>query len=334
MRSLAVAVPKARAEEVRRRLLALGALAKGLAVEREGDTVYLPLAAAVAVGHPVVTREFRKTFSPVRSYKDVARVPEDLKPLLPTSFDVIGDIAVIKMPEELTRFGPEIAEAVLRANTAVKVVATDAGVKGPLRIRQVRVLAGPDRTETVHREHGLSYKVDVARAYFSPRLGAERLRVAEQVRPGEAVVDMFAGVGPYAILIGRRRQPRVVHAFDANPDAFRYLEENVRRNRAACVEPRQGDALALLAAVEPPDRVIIDYPQDPDPAYRAAVSRVRSGGVVHYYAILESAATEERAAALVTTAKDAGRYAESLATKDVHGWSPTQKLVAFEVRVR
>src|SRR6266568_3585416 len=298
MRSLAVAVPKAQAEEVRQGLLAMGLLRTGLKIAAEDDTIFIPVTGPPA-DRPTLEREFRESFAPVRSYKDLVRVPAELRPLLPTSFDVIGDIGVIKIPAGLTRYEGEIAQAILGANTAVKVVAADAGVKGELRVRQLRTLAGPERTETVHREFGLAFKVDVARAYFSPRLGTERLRVAEQVEPGEAVVDMFAGVGPYAILIGKRRQPRVVYAFDANPDAFRYLEENVRRNRATRVAPREGDAFALLAGVEPPDRVIVDYPRDPEPAYQAAVSRILPGGVIHYYAILESAAAEGREAALV-----------------------------------
>ena len=333
MRSIGVAVPKDQAEEVRQKLLGMGVLRIGLAINREGNTVYMPVTLSVAVGYPNVEREFRESFAPIRSYKDVARVPQNLMPLLPTSFDVMGNIAVIKIPEELAPFESEIADAILRAQTSVKVVAADACVKGPLRIRELRILAGPHRTETAHREFGLSYQVDVSKAYFSPRLGSERMRVAEHVQPGEAVVDMFAGVGPYAVLIAKRRQPRIVYAFDANPDAFRYLAENVRRNRASLVEPRLGDALRLLADVEPPDRVIIDYPQDPDPAYRTALARILPNGVIHYYAILEAVDREDRERTLVDTAKSLDRGADVVAWREVHGWSPTQKLYAFDVRV-
>src|SRR6266581_4612408 len=215
MRCLAVAVPKEQAEEIRQKLLAMGLLRRDVAVGREDDTVYLTVTRTASVGYPEAEREFEESFRPIRSYKDVADIPPELKPLLPTSFDVVGDIALIKIPDELGPYAEKIGEAILRANSAVKVVAADGGVKGDLRVRDLRVLAGIDRTETIHREHGLSYSVDVARAYFSPRLGTERMRIAEQVQPGEAVVDLFAGVGPYAILIAKRRSPRVVYAFDA-----------------------------------------------------------------------------------------------------------------------
>jgi tRNA (guanine37-N1)-methyltransferase len=332
MRSLAVSVPKEEAEAVRREFLAQGVLRRGVAIAREGDTVFLPVTTA-AIGHPTMEREFREAFAPIRSYKDVARVPSHLRERLPTSFDVVGDIALVKIPDDLLEYEQEIAAAILRAHGSVKVVAADAGVKGPLRVRNLRVLAGEDRTETVHREYGLSYKVDVGRAYFSPRLGSERLRVADQVQVGEVVVDLFSGVGPYAILIAKRRRPKVVHAFDANPEAYRYLEENVRLNRADRVRPRLGDGISLLPLVEPPDRIILDYPQGADAAYQAALLRIRAGGTTHYYAIMETAAREERVRTLIDAAKSIGREAEVLAVKEVHGWSPVHKLFAFDVRV-
>jgi len=333
MRSPCVAVPKEAAERIRRELLSRGLLRKGLAIARDGDTIFIPVTDIEGLAYPVLEREFPEAFTPVRSYKDVADVPPELRPLMPTSYDIIGDIAIIKIPDELARHEREIARAVLAAHASVRVVAADAGVKGPLRIRDLRILAGPNRTETVHREHGLAYKVDAARAYFSPRLGTERQRVANQVQPGEVVVDMFAGVGPYAILIAKRRKPEAVYAIDANPDAFRYLEENVRRNRADSIVPELGDALKAIDRVEPPNRVIIDYPQDPDPAYHAALSRLRRNGTIHYYAILETAEREDREHDIVEGAKALNRNADIISLREVHGWSPTQRLFAFDVRV-
>jgi tRNA (guanine37-N1)-methyltransferase len=325
-------VPKDSAEAVRQELLAQGVLRKGVAIAREDDTIYLPVTTA-SIRHATVEWGFRETFMPIRSYKDIARVPSHLREALPTSFDIVGDVAIIRIPDVVQEYEAEISDAIVRANGSVKVVAADEGVKGPLRIRQLRVLAGPNRTETVHREYGLSYAVDVARAYFSPRLGSERMRVAEQVRPGEIVVDMFSGVGPYAILLAKHREPAVVHAFDANPDAFRYLEENVRRNRTERVKPRFGNAIELVKEIPQVDRAIIDYPQDPDPAYRAILPRMLPNGSVHYYAILESADREERENLLRETAGALDREAEVLRRREVHGWSPTQKLYAFDIGV-
>lgn len=314
-------------------LLEMGLLRKGVKVAREGDTIFFPVTKSVGIGHPNVEREVEVPDVTSGSYKDLVRIPPNLRDLLPTSFDVIGDIAIVKVPDEISHFESDVANAIVAAVRSVSVVLADDGVSGPFRVRRLRVLAGPERTETIHREFGLSYRVDVARAYFSPRLGHERWRVASQVRPGEVVADVFSGVGPYAILIAKKREPKVVHAFDANPDAVRYLEENVRRNRVETVRTAQGDGPELLAEVERPDRVILDFPHGPETAYRAAVPLAGNGAMLHVYEILAYAEREARGEALVAIAEELGRKGHLTAWREVHGWSPAKAMFAFDVRL-
>ena len=83
----------------------------------------------------------------------------------------------------------------------------------------------------MHREFGCQYHVDIAKAYFSPRLSHEHERVASLVQDGEVVVDLFAGVGPFSVLIGKRNPMAKVYAVDLNPDAVELLKVNVRVNR-------------------------------------------------------------------------------------------------------
>src|SRR6267143_1087133 len=169
MRSLCVEVPLKKGEEVRRELQEAGLLRKELRIERE----------------------FRQGSPSVRSYRDLVEIPPRFRSLLPKAFDAIGDIIILRMPDELREFEREIGGAILRWNPKVRTVAVDEGVKGELRVRRVRIVAGEARTRTEHVEFGLRYLVDSEHAYFSPRLGSERWRVARQVRPEEVVVDMF-----------------------------------------------------------------------------------------------------------------------------------------------
>jgi len=220
---LAVKVPKREAERARRRLIELGVLAKGYAVKREGEFVLFPVRAPVE-GFELVEGEFERTERRPHSYREVVEVPAEVRPLLPSSFDVIGDIAIIELPEELMPHGKAIGEAILRAHRHIKAVfAKGSRIEGEYRVRELVHLAGEKRTETPHRENGVRLKLDVARVYFSPRLATERMRVFEKTRPGEVVFDMFAGVGPYSILLARKAGP--VFACDINPWAIRYLEE-------------------------------------------------------------------------------------------------------------
>lgn len=311
----------------------MGVLRRDAKVVRDGATVYLPVTKTVAVGHPVVVRDVPEAARRVRSYKELADVPGDLAPLLPSSFDVVGDIAVVKVPEPLRALEDRIGDAILAWSPAIKVVAADRGVAGDFRIRQVEVVAGEPRTRTVHREHGLDYAVDVAKVYFSPRLGSERARIAARVRPGETVADLFAGVGPYAILIARRAQPKVVHAVDANPDAVELLRENVRRNRAHAVVPEHGDAAEVLDRIEGVTRIVLDLPRSPREFLPRALRKVAPGGTVHVYAILERSALEAEADAVRHTAASVRRSVASLEAREVHTYAPTMALFALDVRV-
>src|SRR5947208_14302904 len=103
VRAWCIVVPRARGGEIRRGLMYLGPLHGHLRIVREGERLLLPTKERVDLGFPTEQREFGTGFVAVRSYKDVVEVPDALRRSLPTSFDVIGDIAVAKISEALQR---------------------------------------------------------------------------------------------------------------------------------------------------------------------------------------------------------------------------------------
>ena len=336
MRSRSIAVPVSRGEEVRRKLLEMGVLRTELRIERAGDNLYIPITAITAatadLGYPSLEREFSEGFTRVSSYRDLVHVPPRLKPLLPRAFDEIGDIVVLRLADQFRDFEGPIGDAILRWSPKVRTVAVDEGVYGELRVRKVRVIAGEPRTRAEHVEFGLRYLVDVERAYFSPRLGSERLRVARQVRPGEVVVDMFAGVGPYSVLIARTRTPKAVHAIDANPAAVELLRENVRRNRADVIV-HEGHGQDVLPKLAPVDRVIMDLPQSAMEFLGAVAASVREGGVVNFYTIAERGRLHDAKEEALRLARESGRKAEVLTVRVVRGYSPGKVQLAIDLRV-
>ncbi len=333
VRSWCVVVPRERGEEARRQLKERGLLQKHLKVREVDGRLYIPTTERVDLGFPTEERDCEEAFAPTRSYKDVALVPDAVRGQLPTSFDVIGDIAVIKIPEALLPHRGAIGRAILQSNPTVRVVTQDHGVTGAFRVRGLEILAGEPRTTTVHTEFGLHYHVDVARVYFSPRLGHERLRIAEQVEAGEVVADPFAGVGPYSILIARRRAPRRVVASDANPIAVAFLRQNVAANRADRVEVREGDARAVLADAAPVDRVILDLPHSAMEFLPDALAALGPRGTIHLYAILEDANLGDRVRAIRAEVARCGRRAGAIRTHVVRAYAPTQHHVAFDITV-
>jgi tRNA (guanine37-N1)-methyltransferase len=220
-------------------------------------------------------------------------LPPHLLASLPHAVDFVGDIAIIEVPPELDSYKKTIGETILKTHKNVRTVLAKAGaVGGTYRLREFSVIAGEQRTETVHREFGCLYSVDLAKAYFSPRLSYEHKRVASLVKRGETVLDMFAGVGPFAILIAKTHQNVKVYTIDANPHAFEYLKKNIRLNRAVSkVHPFLGDARRVvndnLKGVA--DRVIMNLPEKAiafvDVACRALNP---SEGTIHFYSFVNA----------------------------------------------
>ncbi|EEB74761.1 class I SAM-dependent methyltransferase family protein [Thermococcus sp. AM4] len=328
---LAVRVPKREAEKVRRKLLELGVLAKEYAVRREGEFVLFPVTEEVE-GFELVEAEFERLEKRPHSYREVVEVPDGVRPLLPSSFDIIGDIAIIELPEELMPYGRAIGEAILRVHRHIKAVfAKGSKVEGEYRVRELIHLAGEKRTETLHRENGIRLRLDVAKVYFSPRLATERMRIFRKAKPGEVVFDMFAGVGPYSILLARKA--KLVFAVDLNPWAIRYLEENIRLNKVYNVVPILGDVRKVAGKLMA-DRVIMNLPKFADRFLREAMLSVRNGGVVHYYGFgPEEDLYSEHEAKIKAVARELGFSVEFIERRKVRPYAPRQFNIAIDFRV-
>jgi tRNA (guanine37-N1)-methyltransferase len=239
----------------------------------------------------------------------------------------VGDLVVIKLPYDALGHGAAIGSAILRTHPHVAGVFHDAGVHGEHRLRRLRPLAGVTRTRTVHAEFGARFHVDLARAYFSPRLANEHQRIAELVRPGEAFLDATAGVGPFAILVARRKVTGSILAVDVNPDAVELLLENARLNKVDDrIQVRRADAAELGDDVGPFDRIVVNLPHGPEPLLDAAVSRLAPGGHLHVTRILP----EDEAP---TWADHVVRTHPTLVLEGrrvVHPYSPRDRLFAFD----
>ena len=213
--------------------------------------------------------------------------PSELKALY-AGFDVVGDIAVIKVPEALLPKKHMIAEALLSSLKNLRTVLLQTTpVEGEYRLRGLEVVAGEPRFETIHKEHGCLYKVNLSTAYFTPRLSAERLRVAKLVKEGEVVVNMFAGVGPYSILIAKKVKDVKVYSIDNNPEAYRYMQENIKLNKVEHkVIPLLGDAAEIIKnrLQRIANRVIMPLPEKALTYLPEAYQALKEGsGTIHYY---------------------------------------------------
>ena len=213
------------------------------------------------------------------------------------SFDIVGDIAITKLPDPSLEKADAVAQAILNCNRGVKTVLVQTSkVGGDYRLRSLTCIGGEDKTRTVHKEHGCTFAVDVETCYFSPRLSGERLRVAKLVQFGEVVVNMFAGVGCFSILIAKHVPTAKVYSIDINPGAFEFMQENVVANRAVGqVFPMLGDAKVTIETQLQgvADRVLMPLPEKTLDYLPCAVTALKaSGGWLHVHVFEHSTKTE------------------------------------------
>jgi len=304
-------VPKKRGEEAIALASEARVVDKEFKVHRDEDSLCIPLLSEPredtlktleenGVTYQILTCTFQERKKQKPSLIEVlsTELPPHLLASLPHAMDFVGDIAIIEIPDELNAYKKTIGEGILKTNKNVRTVLAKAGaVSGTYRLREFSVIGGEQKTETVHREFGCQYSVDVAKAYFSPRLSYEHKRVASPVKENETIVDMFAGVGPFAILIAKTHQNVKVYAIDANPHAFDYLKKNIRLNRAVGeVLPFLGDAKNVVdeKVTGVADRLIMNLPEKAIEFVDAACRALKpEGGILHFYSFVSTPNTLE-----------------------------------------
>ena len=316
-----VKVSKKKAEKIRRKLIEKNLLLKGYRVERDEKFVYFPVKEEVE-GYEIVYREMRKIER--KSYEDILKEKGiDLESI---SIDFIGDIAIVRLNNE--SIAKEVADAIMKTNRHIKTVCIDRGVKEDYRIRDVEIIAGEKRTETMHIEYGLKIKLDVAKVYFSPRLSMERMRVAKQVKENEIVIDMFAGVAPFSLLIAKVAKPKKIYAIDINPVAVKYAIENVKLNKMEnIIEVIEGDAKDVLPNLPDADHVIMNLPHK---SFNFLPLALEKGRILHYYEIMERGKIEERIEKIKRKAEE--KYnVEVKNVRIVGSYSPSKQKIGMEI---
>lgn len=203
-----------------------------------------------------------------------------------SAFDQIGDIIIVRIPDSLLSKKKLIGETLLNEVKIVRSVFYQASpVEGDFRTRNLEILAGEDKTETEYKEFGCRFRVDVANAFFSPRLSTERERIANLIEDGETMVNMFAGVGMFSIMAAKKKKC-TVYSLDINPVASRLCEKNIELNKlAGKVISINGDTSKIIEErlENKSDRTLMLLPERSDEFLESAIQTTKNGGIIHYY---------------------------------------------------
>ncbi|MDO9518451.1 MAG: class I SAM-dependent methyltransferase family protein [Methanosarcinaceae archaeon] len=324
-------VPKVQGEPNRRVLIEMELLDSSKKIASNGVDLFLPL---VREPNDVEKDNFGDVEFLEYQFEEHEKAPtlEDLLGFMP-HYEVIGDIALIEADDT---DADRIGEALLKFHPHVNtVLGATSPVVGEFRVREFMLIAGEDKTETIHKEYGCRYAVDLAKAYFTPRLSTERERILSWIKPDDVVVDMFAGVGPYSILIAKKANPKRVVAIDKNPAAVEFLRRNVVLNSVDNVKVIEGDANVesqRFAGIA--DHVIMNLPHNAFDFLDSAVKLTKPGSIIHYYGMTHEDDLFDGSIGLIEAAAErVGREIEVVERRTVRSYAPHQYNICIEVRV-
>jgi tRNA (guanine37-N1)-methyltransferase len=351
--TLCIKTPKKQGQKTLALASKLELIDKSLKIQRDEDNIYIPLLRRPEENELAVLKnqvpDYQLTTKAFAEKQPTAekltqalqnKLPPHLLTSLPQALDIVGDIAVVEVPPELESYGNLIGETILKTHKNIKTVLAKAGpINGTYRLREFSFIAGEHKTQTVHKEFGCQYHVDVAKTYFSPRLSHEHQRVASLVQAGETVVDLFAGVGPFSVLIAKKNPEAKVYAVDINPEAAELLKINVRLNRVENrAFPILGDARQIIATrlKDLADRIIMNLPETAIEFIDAGCQAIKpEGGVVHFYAFVRSPDSIENLKLRFSEAVEkSGRRVEAfLYAKSIRETAPCESQIVLDAKV-
>lgn len=315
-----IRVPRTEGESTRKKLIELQILNNDLKIKTAGEYLFIPISRPIEGFGELGTEFFEKSGH------------ESPMPHTPVAYELIGDIAIIDQHEENPL---EMANLLLKHKNIKTILQAKSAVSGEYRTREVLFIKGEKKTETIYKENGCKYLLDIADVYFTPRLSTERMRIASQIRNGDKVIDMFAGIGPYSILIAKRVPGSQVLAIDKNPAAIKYLQKNALLNKVRNIEIRQGDARDEVRGITDADHIIMNLPHSGAMFLDCAFGIIKKGGIIHFYAIsheddLFRGLIEE----IKEIAKEASLHVSPLECRIVRPYAPYQYNVCIDLQVK
>ena len=211
------------------------------------------------------------------------------------NYDILGNIAIMKFPEN-TKKGEKLKKAKQLMKTYKNlstILEKKEKVKGRLRTIKTSFLLGNKTKEALYKENNCFFKFNVESCYFSPRLASERAEIAGKIKKGSRVLVMFAGVAPFAIVIGKLSKAKEIIAIELGKQCCRYAEENIKLNKLHNVKIIQGDVKKIISKgrlnvkgnLVPLrfDYVIMPRPQLKETFLPFAFKIIKKQGIINYY---------------------------------------------------
>ena len=284
------------AEKTKKELIQKRILSTNHKIIKEKNHIYFPVTKTLK-GYEYEEKEFEETKSKDKDLRTLIKkhfTEEELKKLK-TSFDVIGEIAILEIDEELRKKEKIIADTLLKSHKSIKtVLRKDDKHEGEYRTQKMKWLAGKKTKETTHKENNVTLKLNVETVYFSPRLATERKRIAEQVRKGEEILVMFSGCAPYPCVLSKNTDAKHITGIELNPEGHEYAKKNVAINKLKNITLINDDVKkACKKMTKKYDRILMPLPKNAEDFLEPALHVAKKNTTIHFYNFLHETEFEE-----------------------------------------
>lgn len=204
--------------------------------------------------------------------------------LLPSSYQKIGNIVIFNLKPELDKYKNQIGKTALDNIPNTKTVCARTGhIKGNYRKPQIKIIAGKNSTKTIHKENGIIYNIDVNDIMFSKGNLSERKRIISQIKSGEKIIDMFAGIGYFSLGLAKFSKAEKIYSIELNPKAFKFLKQNIKVNKIKNIKPILGDCVVQIPKLEKANRILMGLLPSARDYLLDAMKAIKKDGIIHYH---------------------------------------------------
>ncbi|MFA5406111.1 MAG: class I SAM-dependent methyltransferase family protein [Candidatus Nanoarchaeia archaeon] len=261
---------------------------------------------------------FREKLSKTTGIKEI---------LLPNGYQMIGDIMILNLSSSVN--AKKIAKAASKLVPCKTIMMKTDIITGEFRAPQLKKLWGKE-TITTHHEHECLFELDVTKVMWAKGNLNERKRIASLPKAGERILDMFAGLGYFTIPIGVHNPNVNITSIEKNPEAYKYLCQNIKLNKLTNVTPILGDSM-IEAPKHKADRIMMGYIPEPHEFLASAFKALKDKGVIHYEGIRSAGKEESLFEPVNEEGIKQGYKCELLHTQLVKKYGPKNNHVVVDV---
>ncbi|MFX0188634.1 MAG: class I SAM-dependent methyltransferase family protein [Candidatus Hodarchaeota archaeon] len=261
-------------------------------------------------------------------------------PLLPRGFQTLGKTIILKLNPKLLEKKKLIGQTCLNLLPNIKSVYINLGkIRGSLRTpEKIEYIAGENEPIVEHIEHGVRYKFDITKIMFSKGNVNERKHLATVVKPGEIIVDMFAGIGYFSLPIAKHSSAEKIFSIELNPDAYKFLVKNIKLNHfEEKIVPIYGDSksevIKLSKSGIKADRVIMGVFPAPKDFIKEALTLAKDKTIYHYEGVVEKKKYMDLFGEFNEIAEQQNFQCKLISTRFVKSYGPNLFHVVLDIEV-